>query len=98
MALASCLPSSTPHWSKLLMFQMTPWVKILCSYIAIRAPGACAGRGLDGGCGAGRLRGRVGAGRLGAFGEDDGAEGLEVDGLGEVLFEAGLEAAAEVVV
>src|ERR1700733_5451764 len=28
---ASCLPSSTPHWSKLKMFQITPWTKILCS-------------------------------------------------------------------
>lgn len=35
---ASCFPSSTPHWSKLKMFQITPWVKILCSYIAMRLP------------------------------------------------------------
>ena len=38
MVLASCLPSSTPHWSKLLMPQITPWVKTLCSYMAIRLP------------------------------------------------------------
>ena len=31
MVLASCLPSSTPNWSKELMFQMVPWTKILCS-------------------------------------------------------------------
>ena len=36
--LASTLPSSTPHWSKLLMPQSTPWTKILCSYSAISAP------------------------------------------------------------
>ena len=30
--LASCLPSSTPHWSKLKMFQIAPCTKILCSY------------------------------------------------------------------
>jgi hypothetical protein len=30
--------TSTPHWSKLLMFQMTPCTKILCSYMAVRAP------------------------------------------------------------
>lgn len=34
MALASCLPSSTPHWSNELMSQMIPCVKILCSYSA----------------------------------------------------------------
>jgi hypothetical protein len=28
---ASCLPNSTPHWSKVKIFQMTPWTKILCS-------------------------------------------------------------------
>src|SRR5260370_36256798 len=38
IALASCLPSSTPHWSNELMFQITPWVKILCSYRAISEP------------------------------------------------------------
>lgn len=27
-----------PHWSKELMSQMTPWVKIFISYITIRAP------------------------------------------------------------
>ena len=31
MRWARTLPSSTPHWSKELMFQMTPWVKTLCS-------------------------------------------------------------------
>mmetsp|Transcript_13495 Transcript_13495/g.39839 ORF Transcript_13495/g.39839 Transcript_13495/m.39839 type:complete len:284 (-) Transcript_13495:1217-2068(-) len=36
--LASALPSSTPHWSKELMPQMMPWQKILCSYMATRAP------------------------------------------------------------
>lgn len=29
--LARTLPSSTPHWSKLLMFQMAPSVKVTCS-------------------------------------------------------------------
>lgn len=38
MALAKALPSSTPHWSKELTSQMMPWVKILCSYVAMRAP------------------------------------------------------------
>ena len=28
---ASCLPSSTPHWSKLSMPQTTPWMKVMCS-------------------------------------------------------------------
>ena len=28
---ASTLPSSTPHWSKLLMRQIVPWVNTLCS-------------------------------------------------------------------
>ena len=32
------LPSCTLHWSKELMFQMTPCTKILCSYIAISEP------------------------------------------------------------
>jgi hypothetical protein len=36
--LASCFPSSTPHWSKLKMFQRTPCTKILCSYMAMRLP------------------------------------------------------------
>src|SRR4051812_1270272 len=36
--LASCLPNSTPHWSKELMFQMMPCTKILCSYSAINRP------------------------------------------------------------
>ena len=36
--LASCFPSSTPHWSKELIRQMIPWTKILCSYIAISDP------------------------------------------------------------
>ena len=31
MCWASCLPSSTPHWSKELMPQTAPWVKTLCS-------------------------------------------------------------------
>jgi hypothetical protein len=35
---ASCLPSSTPHWSNVKMSQMTPWTKILCSYKAISSP------------------------------------------------------------
>ena len=38
IAVASCLPSSTPHWSKLLMFQTMPWTKILCSYMAMSEP------------------------------------------------------------
>uniref|UniRef100_A0A182UKM7 Uncharacterized protein n=1 Tax=Anopheles melas TaxID=34690 RepID=A0A182UKM7_9DIPT len=38
IAFASCLPSSTPHWSNEFTSQMTPCVKILCSYIAISAP------------------------------------------------------------
>uniref|UniRef100_A0A182IS09 Uncharacterized protein n=1 Tax=Anopheles atroparvus TaxID=41427 RepID=A0A182IS09_ANOAO len=38
IALASALPSSTPHWSNEFTSQMTPCVKILCSYIAISAP------------------------------------------------------------
>jgi hypothetical protein len=38
ISLASCLPNSTPHWSKLKMFQITPCTKILCSYKAIRLP------------------------------------------------------------
>jgi hypothetical protein len=28
---ARTLPSSTPHWSKELIFQITPWVKTLIS-------------------------------------------------------------------
>src|SRR5205807_4857207 len=32
MRLASILPSSTPHWSKLFTFQIVPWVNTLCSY------------------------------------------------------------------
>lgn len=28
---ANCLPSSTPHWSKELMFQIAPSVKVMCS-------------------------------------------------------------------
>ena len=35
---ASTLPSSTPHWSKELMFQIVPWVKTLCSYSATSVP------------------------------------------------------------
>ena len=31
ITLASCLPSSTPHWSNELISQITPCVKILCS-------------------------------------------------------------------
>ena len=31
MRCASTLPSSTPHWSKESMFQITPCVKTLCS-------------------------------------------------------------------
>ena len=31
MPLASALPSSTPHWSYELMFQMAPSVKVRCS-------------------------------------------------------------------
>ena len=34
IALASCFPSSTPHWSKELISHIMPWVNILCSYIA----------------------------------------------------------------
>ena len=29
--LANCLPNSTPHWSKLLMFQTAPSVNVMCS-------------------------------------------------------------------
>src|SRR5207302_5064010 len=29
--LAISLPSSTPHWSKLLIFHTTPWTNTLCS-------------------------------------------------------------------
>src|SRR5579872_310235 len=36
--LRKLLASSTPHWSNELMFQMMPWTKILCSYIAISEP------------------------------------------------------------
>src|SRR5471032_1558248 len=36
--LARTLPSSTPHWSKLLTSQITPCTKVLCSYSAISAP------------------------------------------------------------
>lgn len=28
---ANDFPNSTPHWSKLLMFQMAPSVKVTCS-------------------------------------------------------------------
>lgn len=35
MALANCLPNSTPHWSNELMSQMMPCTKILCSYNAV---------------------------------------------------------------
>ena len=31
MVVASFLPSSTPHWSNELMFQIAPWVNTLCS-------------------------------------------------------------------
>ena len=31
MVWASFLPSSTPHWSKLLMFHTAPWVNTVCS-------------------------------------------------------------------
>ena len=40
MSLASTLPSSTPHWSKLLMPQSAPLVNTRCSYSAISAPSA----------------------------------------------------------
>ena len=36
--LASTLPSSTPHWSNELIFQMVPWTKTLCSYSAMSLP------------------------------------------------------------
>ena len=36
--LASSLPSSTPHWSKLLIPQTTPCTKTMCSYRAISWP------------------------------------------------------------
>src|ERR671912_2919765 len=32
---ANTLPSSTPYWSKLKMFQIIPCTKILCSYNAM---------------------------------------------------------------
>ena len=35
---ASCLPSSTPHWSKLSIPHTTPSVKVMCSYSAISSP------------------------------------------------------------
>jgi hypothetical protein len=35
---ASTLPSSTPHWSKELTSQITPWVNTLCSYRAVSWP------------------------------------------------------------
>ena len=38
MSLASTLPSSTPHWSKLLMPQSAPLANTRCSYSAISAP------------------------------------------------------------
>ena len=37
-SLHSALPSSTPHWSKLLMPHSAPLVKTRCSYIAISVP------------------------------------------------------------
>ena len=36
MFFAKTLPNSTPIWSNELMFQITPCVKILCSYKAIK--------------------------------------------------------------
>ena len=36
--LARTLPSSTPHWSNELIFQMVPWTKTLCSYSAMSLP------------------------------------------------------------
>ncbi len=38
MALARTFPSSTPHWSKLLIPQIAPWTSTLCSYRAISCP------------------------------------------------------------
>ena len=38
MVLADCFPSSTPHWSKLKIFQIMPCTNILCSYSAISEP------------------------------------------------------------
>src|SRR5471032_2091892 len=38
ICLASTLPSSTPHWSKLLTSHSTPCTNTLCSYSAIKAP------------------------------------------------------------
>ena len=35
---ARTFPNSTPNWSKLKMFHITPCTKILCSYIAINWP------------------------------------------------------------
>src|SRR5574337_209586 len=35
---ASALPSSTPHWSKLLIPHSAPLTKTRCSYSAISAP------------------------------------------------------------
>src|SRR5215469_7245483 len=35
---ASTLPSSTPHWSNELIFQMVPCTKTLCSYSAMSLP------------------------------------------------------------
>src|SRR5207253_11400956 len=37
-SLHSALPSSTPHWSKLLICHNAPLTKTRCSYIAISAP------------------------------------------------------------
>src|SRR5665647_3949082 len=35
---ASCLPSSTPHWSNESMPQTMPCVNVMCSYSAISCP------------------------------------------------------------
>ena len=40
MSFASTLPSSTPHWSKLLMPHSAPLVNTRCSYSARKAPSA----------------------------------------------------------
>jgi hypothetical protein len=65
---ASCLPSSTPHWSKGLMPQKAPRQATLCSYSATSAPSAS---GVSAGSrirrSAGR-RGRRGAARGGDLG------------------------------
>ena len=53
--LASALPSSTPHWSKLLTPHTPPWTNTMCSYRAISWPSTVGvsvrrGSSCSGGC------------------------------------------------